>query len=94
MRYWLPSNVVSGITAHGTRQGRPRSAREVVQRAHARRVAPGEPARSMSPLPRRPRVSSAAATARLFRQRRYALDPVHSCYIAPSANSRFFRFLS
>jgi len=37
--------------------------------------------------------SKAAATARSSLRRRCALDPVHLCYIAPSANSRFSFFL-
>jgi len=77
-----------------TRQGRPRTAREVVRRACARKVAPGEPARSMAPITRRARVSSAAATAPSLRRRRSALNPVHLCYIALCANSQLFHFLS
>ena len=61
-----------------TRQGRPRTAREVVRRARASESRAREPARSMSPLTRRARVSSAAATARSLRRRRYALIRVHS----------------
>ena len=64
--------------SHSTRQGRPRIAREVVRRAHARKVAPGEPARSTAPITRRARVSPAGATARSSRRRRYARICVQS----------------
>jgi len=60
-----------------TKQGWPRTAREVVRRARARRVAPREPARSMAHITRRARVSPAAATARSLRRRRYVLIRVH-----------------
>ena len=68
-----------------------RIAREVDRwGACVRTVPPGKPARYMA-LPRgRTRLSPATATARSSRQCRYALIPVHSCYIALCANSRCF----
>ena len=64
-------------TKKHTRQGRPRTAREVVRRAHARKLAAGEPARSMAPRTRRARVLPEAATARSLRRRRFAHIRVH-----------------
>ena len=58
-----------------TRQVSPRTVREVVQRARARIVAPGEPAQYTAPLTRRARVLP--ATARSSRRRRYAIIHVH-----------------
>ena len=81
-------------TLETTGLSRPRIARDVARRRRGRKVPPGEPARSAAPLRGRARVSPAPAVARSLRRRRYALVPLHSCYIALCAKYICFRFLS
>ena len=84
------------FTFRPTRQGRPRTAREVVQRARVRKVALAEPARSMAPLTGRARVSPPAATACSSRRhgtamRSFAYNP---CCIDTRRWCRKSRFVS